>query len=90
MRHILAVENSRDVWDPPENWKSGIQALLLIMTSGAPAPAPGEFLSHWATVRKGSLYLSWESCSRQEPYAAEEEEGVLILQVRTLDVGTEC
>lgn len=46
-----------------------------MMTSGAPAPVPGEFLSYQAMVTKSSVYLSWESCSRQDPYAREEEEG---------------
>lgn len=88
MRHTSAMENSQDAGDPPGNWKSEIQALLLLMMSGAPAPVPGEFLSHQAMVTKGSVYLSWESCCRQDPYAGEEGGG-LVLQVRSLDVGTE-
>lgn len=90
MRHVLAVENSQDVGDPPGNWKSEIQTLLLLMKPGAPVPVPGEFLGHQAIVKKGSDCLSWESCSRQDPSVGEEEAEGLVLQVRSLDVGTEC
>lgn len=58
MKHTLAMENSWDAGDPPGNWKSEVQAFLLPLTSGAPAPIPGEFLGHQAMVAKGSVYLS--------------------------------
>lgn len=70
MRHTLAW----DVEDAPEKRKSEIQALLLMMTSGALAQVPGELLSHQATVTKGSACLSWESCFRQDPYAGKRRE----------------
>lgn len=89
MRHVLAVENSQDVGDPPGNWKSEIQTLLLLK-SGTPVPVPGEFLGHQAMVTKGSVCLSWESCSRQDPSAGEEEAEGSVLQVRSLGVGMEC
>lgn len=89
MRHTLAMGNSWDAGDPPGNWKSEIQALLLPKMSRAPAPVPGEFLSHQAMVAKGSVYLSWEICSKQDSYSGEEEGGS-VLQVRSLDVKMEC